>query len=265
MPLVRAGTPHVLMIHDADPHDETHAIPWQRRAVMGLIGRRVTAVVVFSRAVESIVASRNPDRDIAVIPLPSEMPDDKVPPFVQADLRRDFFCIGRIRPYKNLAVVARAWQQHVDSPAYRGDTLNLIGSGEVDFDLPVHANWFDGSFSFTEVAPRLAAGKGSIAVYRNGSQSGAQLFSMQVGCAPIVSTAGGLHEYQLPEIPPVDPADIPGLVSMLGRLSDSRRSAALGAACKDAYQERFSARSSGARLATVLEEVVAAGHSRRRP
>ena len=252
-----AHTPHVLMVHDADPHDETHAVPWQKRLLMGRIEPRVVSVVTFSRSVARIVQARNPHRPVTVIPLPSEMSDDFVPQLVPPDERSDFFCVGRLRPYKNLALVADAWEQHVRSQSYRGDTLRILGSGELGFDLPTRSEWVHGTFAFEDVAPQLAAGKASIALYSSGSQSGAQIFSMQVGCPPIVSTVGGLREYQLPALPPLSPTDVTGLVAQLAELSDPVRAAALGAASMGAYRERFSAEVSAAQLAKVLERAIA--------
>lgn len=255
--LVEPGVPHVLMVHDAHPHDETHSIPWQRRAVMGVVERRVVATVAFSRAVAEILEGSNPNRSVTVVPLPSEMSDYSVPPFVPSGQRRDFYCVGRLRPYKNLALVAEAWERHVNSTAYRGDTLRIIGSGELGVELPVRSEWSSGPFSFPDVAPRLASGKGSIAMYSAGSQSGVQLFSMQVGCPPIVSAVGGFGEYQISSLPPLDPGDVGGLVARIDQLCDPAIAADLGAACVESYREGFSAKVSAQGLVKVLDQALA--------
>lgn len=248
--------PLLWMIHDADPHDPTHIVPFQRRVFERAMLPRVTAILAFSQAVATTLRPRYPRMPIHVLPLPSEMPDDLVPPLVEADRRRDFYAIGRIKPYKNLAAVAQAWKQHVASAAYRGDTLRIIGAGELDSPLPPEATWHNEEFAFADLAPQLAAGKGSLSFYLTGSQSGVQILSMQVGCPTIVSAVGGLAEYQPADLPALHPGDVPGLVSHLSRLSDPQYATLLGAASAAEYRDRFAAPVSAARLADVLDLVV---------
>lgn len=255
--LAKPDVPVVLMKHDVRPHDATHRVPMGRRLTERLLRDRLAGVVMFSsseaRRFSALGGSSAP---VMVIPLPSEMPDDDVPALVPAGGRRDFFCVGRVRPYKNLPTIADAWAIYVESDTYRGDTLRILGDGELDTALPPRAEWVRGTFRFADVAGQLAAGKGSIALYRSGSQSGAQVLSLQVGCAPIVSTAGGLAEYQPAELPPLDPDDVDGLVARLGQLSDPAESAALGTSCRGLYQQAFCASVSARALRGVLEELV---------
>ena len=116
--------------------------------------------------------------------------------------RRDFLLLGRLQPYKNIDVVLEAWQRHVDGGAWRGDELVLIGDGPLP-PVPARIRSVASGKDRYSARRTVAAAKGSIAHYRRGSQSGVQVLSMQLGVMPIVSTVGGLSEYQPPGNPPI--------------------------------------------------------------
>ena len=118
---------------------------------------------------------------------------------------------GRLYSYKNVDVVLEGWQRHVVGGGWRSDNLVLIGDGSLDTGaLPKHTRWLPGWYRYSDVITTLAAAKGSVAHYRRASQSGVQVLSMQLGVMPIVSTAGGLPEYQPPGFPPVGVDELPG-------------------------------------------------------
>src|SRR5437879_1155773 len=85
-----------------------------------VVARRAARTVAFSAYVADRLGA-------VVVPLTSDVPDADVPP--EPAQRRDFVLYGRMSPYKNVPVALRAWQAHVESDAYRGDRLLLIGDG----------------------------------------------------------------------------------------------------------------------------------------
>jgi glycosyltransferase involved in cell wall biosynthesis len=129
--------------------------------------------------------------------------------------------IGRLQPYKNIDVVFEAWQRHVVGGGWRGDRLVLIGDGPLAArSLPACVQWRSGRYRYSGVVTTVAAAKGSIAHYRRASQSGVQVVSMQLGVMPVVSTVGGLPEYQPPGCPPIGVDDIAGLAAAFDDLAD---------------------------------------------
>ena len=175
------------------------------------------------------------------LPLPSDLDTHLVPPLVGAERRRDFVMVGRLNPYKNIDVVLDAWQRHVCGPSWRGDDLVLIGDGPIQATtLPPHTRCRSGPYRYRDVVETLAAAKGSVAHYRRASQSGVQVLSMQLGVMPIVSTVGGLPEYQPTGRPPVDVDDAAGLATAFDELADPCTAARLGAQAADHYAQRCS-------------------------
>ncbi|MBY0441853.1 MAG: glycosyltransferase, partial [Mycobacteriaceae bacterium] len=198
--------PRVQLVHDDRPHDATEAQPAHERAVLDRWGARSVATITYSNYVAAAVAHRRDVRgtNLHVLPLTSDLDPTLVPPLVSAEGRRDFVMIGRLNPYKNLPVVLEAWQHHVRGSSWRGDNLLLIGDGSVTArTLPEHTLWHPGTYRYSNIIATLAAAKGSIAHYRRASQSGVQVLSMQLGVMPIVSTVGGLPQYQPPGCAPI--------------------------------------------------------------
>jgi hypothetical protein len=124
--------------------------------------------------------------------------------------------------------------------------------------LPGHVRWRRGSYRYADVITTLAAAKGSIAHYRRASQSGVQVLSMQLGVTPIVSTAGGLPEFQPPGCQPIDVDDIAGLAAAFDELADPYAATLHGAAAARHYTDRFAVGWTADRLLTVITEVLAA-------
>ena len=252
--------PRIQLVHDDRPHDSGEQRPAYERAVFDRWGARSTATVTYSHYVAAAVAAR---RDVAgtpvhVLPLTSDLDSTAVPPLVSSDRRRDFVMIGRLNPYKNIDVVLRAWQRHVDGAGWRGDNLILIGDGQITTALPAHTQWHSGGYRYSDVVTTLAAAKGSVAHYRRASQSGVQVLSMQLGVMPIVSTMGGLPEYQPPGLPPVAVDDITGLATAFDELADPAGAARLGADAANHYIPRFSVETVAERLGNLLSELTAA-------
>ncbi|ORW02975.1 hypothetical protein AWC14_05910 [Mycobacterium kyorinense] len=254
-------TPRIQLVHDHRPHDAAEQRPARERFVFDRWGARSAATVTFSDHVAAAVATR---RDVAgtrvrVVPLTSDLDPARVPPPVGPQVRRDFVLIGRLNPYKNLDVVFEAWQRHVSGSGWCGDDLVLIGDGlSIDRTLPAHVRWRAGRYRYADVLPTLAAAKGSVAHYRRASQSGVQVLSMQLGVMPIVSTDGGLPEYQPPGCPPVGVDDVAGLAAAFDELADPVTAAARGAAAALHYRQHFSVDRVADRLLDVIAEVRAA-------
>jgi glycosyltransferase involved in cell wall biosynthesis len=195
---------------------------------------------------------------VHVVPLPSDLDPALCPPFIGPEDRHDFVMIGRLNAYKNVDVVLEAWQRHVAGDGWRGEDLVFIGDGPaIAGALPKHTRWRPGRYRYCDVVATLAAAKGSVAHYRRASQSGVQVLSMQLGVTPIVSTAGGLPEFQPPGCP-VGVDDVAGLATAFDELADPCTATLRGAAAARHYAQRFAVDYSADRLLKVLTEVLAA-------
>lgn len=253
--------PRVQLVHDDRPHDPAEQLRAYKRPVIDRWGAGSAATVTYSDYVAAAVATR---RDVAgtpvhVLPLCSDLDPALVPPLVGPEGRRDFVLMGRLNPYKNVDVVLEAWQRHVAGGGWRGDDLVLLGDGPVSArTLPEHTQWRAGTYRYADVITTLASAKGSISHYRRASQSGVQVLSMQLGVMPIVSTAGGLPEFQPPGCPPVGVDDIAGLASAFDELADPSSAAGRGAAAADHYVDRFAVDRVADGLLGVISEVLAA-------
>lgn len=252
--------PRIQLVHDDRPHDPGEELPGYERAVMDRWGAGSAATITYSNYVAAAVATR---RDVAgtpvhVLPLASDLDPDLVPPFVNPDGRRDFVMFGRLNPYKNADVVLEAWRRHAAGGGWRGDNLVLIGAGELDVGaLPEHTLWRSGNYRYSDVVPTLAAAKGSVAHYRCASQSGVQVLSMQLGVMPIVSTAGGLPEYQPPAHPPVGVDDVAGLTAAFDALADPVVAVRLGAEAARHYANHCAVDLAADVVLQVISEVLA--------
>ena len=252
--------PRIQLVHDDRAHDPDEEVPAYERAVFDRFGARSTATITYSHYVANAVAGR---RDVAgtqicVAPLPSDLDSDRVPPLIDAQGRSDFVMFGRLNPYKNLDVVLAAWRKHVEGTSWRGDDLVLIGDGRIDAGgLPEHTRWQQGTFRYSDVVSTLAAAKGSVAHYRRASQSGVQVLSMQLGVMPIVSTAGGMPEYQPPGCAPIGVDDVAGLAAAFDLLADPVAAAENGAAAAQRYEQRYAVEHGAQRFLEVIAEVVA--------
>ncbi|OBK95839.1 hypothetical protein A5645_11505 [Mycobacterium asiaticum] len=252
--------PRIQLVHDDRPHDAAEQRPSYELAVFDRWGVRSVATVAYSDYVAARIADR---RDVAgtpvhVAPLTSDLDPTLVPPPAAAESRRDFVMVGRLNPYKNLDVVLRAWQRHVDGTGWQGDELVLIGDGSVDAgSLPPHTRWRSGRYRYNEVVTTVARAKGSVAHYRRASQSGVQVLSMQLGVTPIVSNIGGLPEYQPPGCAPIGVDDIAGLAATFDELADPARAARHGANAARHYAQQFSVDRAAERLLEVIDGVLA--------
>jgi glycosyltransferase involved in cell wall biosynthesis len=243
--------PLVHLVHDDRPHDATEVRPGWQRALFDRFNRQAAAVVTFSGHVAEQLSF--PAR---VVPLTSDVAEAELP--VGPAPRKDFVLYGRMSPYKNVPVALAAWRRHLDSPEYRGDRLLLLGDGPADVDqaaLPPSCEWRRERYDYAEVLPILAAAKGSLVHYRQATQSGVQLLSMQLGVTPIVSDSGGLPEFQPPGEPAIGVDDVTGLADLLGQLADPEAALERGVASRAHYRREFAAEASAAHLAAVLAEV----------
>jgi len=254
------SVPRIQLVHDDAPKDSIERRPAYERAVFDRWGARSTATVSYSDHVAAALAAR---RDVAgtrqhVLPLCSDLTAELVPPFVDPEGRRDFVMIGRLHPYKNLDVVLAAWQRHVAGPGWRGDDLVLVGDGPLDaVELPDHTRRRPGKYRYVDVTGMLAAAKGSIVHYRRASQSGVQVVSMQLGVTPIVSTAGGLPEFQPPGCPPIGVDDVDGLAAAFDELADPVTAALRGAEAQRHFAQHFAVDHGAERLLDVITEALA--------
>ena len=101
----------------------------------------------------------------------------------------------------------------------------------------------------------LAAAKGSVSLYRGASQSGVQMLSMHLGVMPIVSTVGGLPEYQPPALPPVGVDDVAGLTAAFDELADPLTATLRGAAAARHYADSFGVDRAADKLFNLLADV----------
>ncbi len=253
-----ALAPRVRLVHDDRPHDASELRPWWERTLFDRWEAGATRTVAFSKYVGAAVGADD------VVPLTSDLDPARVPPVVPAADRRDFVLIGRLNEYKNLPVVLAAWRRHVAGPGWRGDDLVLLGNGSVPGDLGPRVRWVQGSYSYADVIPTLAAAKGSIAHYRRASQSGVQVLSMQLGVVPIVSTEGALPEFQPPGEPAIGVDDVDGLVRVFDALADPVAAAARGADAERDYRHRFAADVAGRAMGAVLDSVAGQAAASRR-
>jgi glycosyltransferase involved in cell wall biosynthesis len=135
--------------------------------------------------------------------------------------------------------------------------LTLLGDGPLDVseqDLPPRCEWRRERYSYSDVLPVLARAKGSLVHYRNASQSGVQLLSMQLGVTPIVSDSGGLPEFQPPGEPGIGVDDVDGLAAAIGGLSDPESARQRGEASRAHYERTYLASHVVKRLADVLAQ-----------
>jgi glycosyltransferase involved in cell wall biosynthesis len=259
--LLAPGRPRVTVVHDDRPHDAGEERPRWERALFDRWARSAALTVTFSDYVAAhLPGSTRPP--VRVVPLASDLPDADVPAVLPGGAgegqRRDFLLVGRIAPYKNLDVVLRAWAAHADGPGWRGDELVVIGDGDVDARGVRAVRHEPGGFAYRDVVPRLARSKASLVHYRQASQSGAQVLSMQLGVAPVVSPVGALPDYQPPGAPVVGVDDVSGLRAAFDLLADPATADRLGRAAREAYLARFSAARAAAAWEAVLEEAVRA-------
>jgi hypothetical protein len=144
----------------------------------------------------------------------------------------------------------------VDGGSWRGDELLLVGNGPLVIrTLPAYVRWRPGNYRYADVVKTLAAAKGSVAHYRGASQSGVQMLSMQLGVMPIVSTVGGLPEYQPPLLPPVGVDDVAGLSDVFDELADPLTATLRGAAAARHYADSFAVDHAADGLVSVLTDV----------
>lgn len=251
-------TPRIQLVHDERRDDGSEQRRAYARAIFDRWGSRSAATVTYSNYAAIAVAVR---RDVAgtpvnVLPLCSDLDPAMAPPFVGPDERHDFVVAGRLGSQKNIDVVLEAWQQHVDGDSWRGDELLLIGNGPLVIrTLPAYVRWRPGNYRYADVVNTLAAAKGSIVHYRCASQSGVQMLSMHLGVMPIVSTVGGLPEYQPPVLPPVGVDDVTGLTAAFDELADPLTATLQGAAAARHYAELFAVDHTADALCTVLADV----------
>jgi glycosyltransferase involved in cell wall biosynthesis len=245
------GVPRVHLVHDDKVHDDFDLWrPWEGPVFSRWL-RRSAATVAFSQYVGTAIGAD------AVVPLTSDLDETRValPPIVPAEGRRDFIVLGRMYDYKNLDVCMQAWKEHTSGSGWRGDNLVLIGDGEWSGAIPEHVIWHRKEFRYRDVLAQCAQAKGSVAHYRQPSQSGVQVLSMQLGVTPIVSTMGALPEFQAPGTKPIPIDDVDGLARAFDSLADPVRAAESGASCREHYVRNYSAAVSARELRRVLLQV----------
>jgi glycosyltransferase involved in cell wall biosynthesis len=253
--------PRVRIIHDADPHDATPDAPWWNRLFFNRWDSTADATLVFSEYVARRLRTLVPASPAYVAPLHSDLEPSLVPRFVPAEQRRDFVLFGRQRPYKNHKVVFAAWEAHVAGDAWCGDELVLLGDGEIAEPLPPHTRWDKSAYKYSEVVDRLAHAKGSLIHYRSGaSQSGVQVLSLQLGVPTLASDAGGLFEYQPPDLGVTGVDDVVGLSRSFDRLADPEELARQCRISAEHHSKHFEPKFFAERFLEIMAEVV--GRSR---
>jgi glycosyltransferase involved in cell wall biosynthesis len=253
--------PRVRFVHDDKPHDEKHEAPWWNHLFFDRWDAKADATVVFSNYVgESLRAAGAAGPPLYEAPLTSDLDPALAPGFVAAERRRNFLLIGRQLPYKNHEVVFAAWDAHTRGPAWRGDELVLFGGGEIPQPLPPHARWHRGSYLYRQVVAELAASKGSIVHSRSASQSGVQVLSMHLGVPTLVSTAGGLPEYQPPGLSITGIDDVDGLSHAIDVLADPAEVEVQAKGALEHYRTHYAPNVAAGRLIEIFRDVVSHTH-----
>jgi glycosyltransferase involved in cell wall biosynthesis len=248
--------PRVRLLHDDKPHDETHADPWWIRSFEPW-DARADATIVFSEYVAERLRPRcEGGPPLYVAPLTTDLHPSKVPPFVPADQRKNFMMIGRQRPYKNHQVVFAAWEAHIQTPAWQGDELILLGDGDIAHKLPAHARWIRAGYKYSAVVGDLACAKGSLVHVRSASQSGVHVMSMQLGIPTLVSEVGALPEYQPPGLSITGINDVSGLARAFDVLADPAEAEKQGRIALAHYQSYYDAPVAAKRLLEIFDDVV---------
>jgi len=251
--------PRVRIVHDDKPHDDTHVFPWWNRRFLNGSPWDVNAdaTIVFCNYVADELRRAGAVKPpLYVASLTSDLDASLAPPFVEPGFRKNFLLTGRQKPYKNHEVVFAAWEAHTKGPAWRGDELVLFGTGFLSAPLPPHARWNQGSYQYREVISELAGAKGSIIHNRSSSQSGVQLMALSLGVPTLVSTAGGLPEYQPPGFSISGIDDIEGLTRGLDALADPAECGRQSRAAIDFYRKNFAPDVASARLVEIFEDVL---------
>lgn len=270
--LRRRMRPQWLVIHDASPHDETHELHGLRKLVEATGRRQADHILTFSeyvaREVEAAEWSR-PSIKVHQVKLLSEVRDEDVPALRPRNERHDFVLMGRLRPYKNVDHVLRAWKAHVNGAQYRGDRL-IVWSNEwgtrssrrperMDIEAygGMSVEWQQGGYRYSEIRDGHFSGfKGNLCVYSEASQSAVQVLSAQLGVAPIVSNVGALPEYQAPGLPVLDPTDLGGLVNVLDHIADPDVATTLGRIARESYASTNAGGRVTKELAAMFEQSV---------
>lgn len=248
----------VNLVHDDRPHDSSEVRPRWERALFDRWTRNSCATVAFSEFVADAVRDgRVPGTStpVHVVPLTSDLADDRVPPIAGPNDRRDFVLLGRINWYKNIDVVFDAWQRHIDGTNWRGDDLVIIGKGTIQQELPPHTKHRNEAFRYNDELKAISRSKASLVHYRQASQSGVQVLSMQLGVPTIVSDQGALPEFQTPSDPALGPDDVKALVEQFDRLAEPAIACERGLAARNSYDERFHSAVAGAQLHLLLSQL----------
>lgn len=252
-----ALAPRVRLLHDAAPHDDKQVAPWWNRMFFERWDTKADATVVFSRYVAERARDVGLDeRSLYVAPLTSDLDPARTPEFVPPEDRKNFFLIGRQYPYKNHKVVFSAWESHTDGPFWQGDELILLGGGEVPHALPRHSTWRRGEYRYSEMATELATAKASLVHTRAASQSGVQVLSMSLGVPTLVSTAGGLPEYQPPGMSVTGIDDVDGLAKAMNELANPVQLKTQATSAAEHYKANYHANVAAVKLLEIFKDVV---------
>lgn len=210
--LLPRARPQLLMLHEPDHRRDRPDLDRKRRAVAALQRRQVTGVVCFSRYAAGL-AARGGFAEIDAVPLVSEMPDEWVPADVTSRPRRGFVSAGRSTPNKGLDIAVAAWCGLAEEVRAVEPLTLLISEGEAH-QADQLERWrragvrvLRGRYAFRDAQDVVAGARCMVLPYRNASQSGAQLWGLQLGCVPLVSDVGALPEYQPAGIPPIPSLD----------------------------------------------------------
>ena len=254
--------PRVRLLHDDKPHDHTHVAPWWNRFFFDQWDEKADATIAFCNYVADRLRTQGrADAPLYIAPLASDLDPAMVPEFASAEQRKNFLLVGRQKPYKNHDVVFAAWEAHTRSPEWQGDELVLLGGGEIVCPLPAHTRWNRAEFQYRDFLDELSRAKGSIIHSRSASQSGVQVMAMQLGVPTLVSTAGGLPEYQPQGASVTGIDDVDGLALALGELANPEEAVVQGKAAQEHYKNHYDSAVAARRLLEIFESV--ANHSRK--
>ena len=253
--------PRIRLVHDDKPHDKGRGqwLPWWNRMFFERWDTKADSTIVFSRYVantglRALGGSRSP---IHVAPLHSDLNPALIPDLVPPADRRHFLMFGRQRPYKNHKVIFAAWEAHVSGSAWRGDELVIYGKGDIALPLPPHCRWNRGDFKYRDLLPELSSAKGSIVHHTEGaSQSGVQVLSLQLGVPPLVSSGGGLAEYQPDGLTVTGINDVDGLKRAIDALADPEQVARQSRIAREHYRLHLNSNVFARRFLEIAQDLI---------
>jgi glycosyltransferase involved in cell wall biosynthesis len=202
----------ILAVHDPEPHDADHTRRGWKGLVQGRARHQASNVATFSRFASESLKSES---RVYVLPLSSEV-DDSARVATRSE-QQGFCFVGRVSQYKGLDFLLEAWP--IFQACHPQERLTILGSGINDLELPEGVIWLNHKYSDSEAAGLISGCRAVVLPYREASQSGVQVLSLQLATPTIVTRVGALPEFQPPGFPIVEFGDVESLVASLSLMA----------------------------------------------